>query len=46
MTQGLSLARLVTLPPAIRKIRVTVYDRASGAIGSLSVPVPEPTPKP
>src|SRR5665811_1219159 len=32
MQQALSLVRLVTLPPAIRKIRVIVYARASGAI--------------
>ena len=44
--QGLSLVGTVTLPASSRKIRVIVYDRASGAIGSLSVPVPEPTPKP
>jgi len=46
MQQALSLVRLVTLPPAIRKIRVIVYDRASGAVGSLTVPVPDSAPKP
>jgi VWFA-related protein len=46
MQQGLSIVRLVTLPPEIRKIRVMVYDRASGAIGSLTVRVPDPTPNP
>ena len=46
MQQGLSIVRLVTLPPEIRKIRVMVYDRASGAIGSLTVRVPDPAPNP
>jgi VWFA-related protein len=46
MKQGFSLERLVNLPATIRKIRVMVYDRASGAIGSLTLPVPDTTPKP
>ena len=46
MKQGLSIARLVTLPATVRKLRVMVYDRASGAIGSLTLPVPGTTPKP
>jgi hypothetical protein len=46
MTQGFPLVRLTTLPPTIRKIRLMVYDRASGAIGSLTLPVPHTTPKP
>jgi len=46
MQQGLSIVRLVTLPPEIREIRVMVYDRASGAIGSLTVRVPDPAPNP
>jgi hypothetical protein len=46
MQQGLSIVRLVTLPPEIRKIRVMVYDRASGAIGSLTMRVPDPAPNP
>jgi len=44
--QGLSLVGTVTLPASIRKIRVIVYDRASGAVGSLTVPVPDSAPKP
>ena len=46
MQEGLSIVRLVSLPPEIRKIRVMVYDRASGAIGSLTVRVPDPAPNP
>ena len=46
LTQGFSLVRRVTLPSTIRKIRVMTYDRASGAIGSLTIPVPDTTPKP
>ena len=46
MTQGFSLVRLITLPATVRKIRLMVYDRASGAIGSLTFPVPDTTPKP
>ena len=46
MQQGLPLTRLVTPAPGIRKIRVVVYDRASGAIGSLTVPVPPPPANP
>jgi VWFA-related protein len=44
--QGISLVRLVTLPATVRKIRVMAYDRAAGTIGSLTVPVPDTTPKP
>jgi hypothetical protein len=40
MQQGLPLTRTVSPAPGIRKIRVVVYDRSTGAIGSLSVPVP------
>jgi hypothetical protein len=40
MKQGLSVTRLVMLPATVRRIRVMVYDRASGAIGSLTLPVP------
>ena len=39
MTQGLPLMRSATLSPAARKLRVIVYDRTTGAIGSLTVPV-------
>jgi VWFA-related protein len=46
MKQGLSLTRLVTLPATVRRIRVMVYDRASGAIGSLTLPIPDTTPQP
>jgi VWFA-related protein len=46
MKQGLSLTRLVTTRATMRKIRVMVYDRASGAMGSLTLPIPENTPQP
>jgi len=46
MKQGLSLTRLVTLPATVRRIRVMVYDRASGAIGSLTLPIPDTMPQP
>jgi hypothetical protein len=46
MKQGLSLKGLVTLPATMRKIRVMVYDRASGAIGSLTLPIPDTAPQP
>ena len=46
MKQGLSLTRLVTLSATMRRIRVMVYDRASGAIGSLTLPIPDTTPQP
>src|ERR1039458_6757139 len=46
MNQGFPLVRLTTLPATIRKIRLMVYDRASGAIGSLTLPVPDTTPNP
>ena len=44
--QGLSLSRLMTLPATIRKIRVVIYDRASGATGTLTLPVPDSAPNP
>jgi len=46
MKQGFPLVRVVTAPPTVRKLRVMVYDRASGAIGSLTLPVPDSAPKP
>jgi VWFA-related protein len=45
MKQGLSVVRSVNVPAAIRKIRVMVYDRASGALGSLTLPVPGTAPE-
>jgi VWFA-related protein len=44
MQKGLLLERHINLPPTIRKLRAIVYDRASGAIGSLTVAVPGATP--
>ena len=44
--QGLSFTRAMTLPANIAKLRVLVYDRASGAIGSLTLQVPGSRPKP
>jgi hypothetical protein len=46
MKQGLSFTRVLALPENIGKLRVLVYDRASGAIGSLTLRVPDSTPKP
>jgi hypothetical protein len=46
MQQGLPLTSTVTKAPGIRKIRVVVYDRATGAIGSLTIPVPPPAANP
>jgi VWFA-related protein len=39
MQEGLAMTRAVTLPGSIKKLRVIVYDRATGAIGSVTLPV-------
>ena len=39
LQQGLFVVRNINVPAAMRKIRVMVYDRASGALGSLTLPV-------
>jgi VWFA-related protein len=46
MKDGFFFARVATLQPTVRKLRVMVYDRASGAIGSLTLKVPDTTAKP
>jgi VWFA-related protein len=39
MKNGIPLERVLNLPAGTEKLRVLVYDRSSGAIGSLTVPV-------
>ena len=46
MKQGLSFTRALALPANVGKIRVLVYDRASDAVGSLTLALPNSEPKP
>lgn len=38
--EGITMMRMATLPENVRKIRVVVLDRTTGAVGSLTVAVP------